>query len=85
MSEAELEGYRLLICPGGNFEQIGKALTPDTTARLRKAVNGSMSYLGICAGAFFAGASPYNGLHLTSGIRLPFYSAVQGLREDPPL
>jgi len=35
MSEAEIEGYRLLICPGGNVEQIGKALTPDATARLQ--------------------------------------------------
>src|SRR5688500_19141967 len=74
MSEAELKGYRLLIVPGGNFEEIGNALTTDTTARLRNAVTGGLSYLGICAGAFFAGASPYNGLNLTSGVRFPFYS-----------
>jgi glutamine amidotransferase-like uncharacterized protein len=32
-----------------------------------------LNYLGICAGAFFAGNSPYNGLNLTSGVRFPFY------------
>jgi hypothetical protein len=82
MSEAELKGYRLLIIPGGNFEEIGNALSADTTARLRNAVSGGLSYLGICAGAFFAGASPYNGLNLTSGVRFPFYALEdQGIRK----
>jgi hypothetical protein len=81
MSDAELKGYDLII-PGGNFEEIGKALTADTTARLRNAVSGGLSYLGICAGAFFAGASPYSGLNLTSGVRFPFYALEdQGLRK----
>jgi hypothetical protein len=82
MSEAESKGYRPLIIPGGNFEKIGKALTADTTARRRKAVSGGLSYLGFCAGAFFAGASPYNGLSLTSGVRFPFYALEdQGIRQ----
>jgi hypothetical protein len=82
MSEAELNDYRLLIIPGGNFEEIGNALTADTTARVRKAVRGGLSYLGICAGAFFAGASPYNGLNLTEGVRFPFHALEdQGIRK----
>jgi len=82
MSEAELKAYRLLIIPGGNFEEIGNALTADTTARLRNAVSSGLGYLGICAGAFFAGASPYNGLNLTSGVRFPFYALEdQGIRK----
>jgi glutamine amidotransferase-like uncharacterized protein len=36
-----------------------------------------LNYLGICAGAFFAGDSPYNGLNLTSGVRFTFY-AIEG-------
>jgi glutamine amidotransferase-like uncharacterized protein len=83
MSEAELKAYRLLIVPGGNFEEIGRGLTADTTSRLRNAVGGGLSYLGICAGAFFAGASP-NGLDLTSGVRFPFYALEgQGIRKAP--
>ena len=75
MSETELRSYRLLIIPGGNFEVIGKALKPDTSAKIRKAVAKGLNYLGICAGAFFGGASPLNGLNLTSGVRFGFYSA----------
>ena len=33
-----------------------------------------MNYLGICAGAFFAGSSPYKGLNLTEGVRFKFYA-----------
>ena len=81
MSESEFKAYGLLIVPGWNFEEIGNALTPDTTARLRNAVSSGVSYLGVCAGAFFAGASPYNGLNLTSGVRFPFYALEdQGIR-----
>lgn len=84
MSQAELEAFRLLIIPGGDFEKIGNALGADTTARLRHAVGNGLSYLGICAGAFFAGASPYNGLNLTSGVRFPFYVLEdQGIRKAP--
>lgn len=78
MSETRLKGYRLLIIPGGNFEKIGDNLKPATSARIRVAVSGGLNYLGICAGAFFAGKSPYNGLDLTSGVRFPFYSAERG-------
>ena len=84
MSEAELKAYRLLIVPGGNFEDIGNGLTAGATTRLRNAVGSGLSYLGICAGAFFAGASPHNGLNLTSGVRFSFYALeAQGIRKAP--
>lgn len=82
LSVPELHAYRLLIVPGGNFEEIGNGLTAETTARVRAAVGEGLNYLGICAGAFFAGASPYNGLNLTSGVRFPFYRLEnQGIRK----
>lgn len=82
MSESQLREYRLLIVPGGNFESIGKNLTTSATTNLRSAIRGGLNYLGICAGAFFAGNSPYNGLNLTSGARFGFYAAeAQGIRK----
>jgi glutamine amidotransferase-like uncharacterized protein len=75
LSGDELRAYRLLIVPGGNFEKMGNALDRATSARVRVAVNNGLNYLGVCAGAFFAGDSPYNGLDLTGGVRFPFYSA----------
>jgi len=74
LTESQFAAYRLLIIPGGNFEEIGKGLSATTTANIRKAVRGGLNYLGICAGAFFAGNSPYNGLNLTEGVRFPFYA-----------
>ena len=42
------------------------------------------NYLGICAGGFFAGDSPYNGLNLTAGARFGFYAAeARGIRKAP--
>jgi glutamine amidotransferase-like uncharacterized protein len=82
MIEAQLRGYRLLVIPGGNFVDIGNSLSPDATANIRRAVKGGLSYLGICAGAFMAGNSPYNGINLTSGVRFRFYSAEnRGVRK----
>ena len=75
MGESQMRGYRLLIVPGGNFIDIGNSLTSSTTANIRKAVQNGLNYLGICAGGFFAGNSPYNGLNLTSGVRFSFYAA----------
>jgi hypothetical protein len=62
MSESQLRAHRLLVVPGGNFVEMGKALAPATAVRIRHAVSGGLNYLGICAGAFLAGNSPYNGL-----------------------
>ena len=82
MSAARLRAYHLIIVPGGDFTRIGIGLEKDTTAKLRDAVHGGVSYLGICAGAFFAGRTPYNGLDLTSGVQFGFYSAEsRGVRK----
>jgi glutamine amidotransferase-like uncharacterized protein len=75
MSESRIREYHLLLVPGGNFEDIGNSLTPGTSTKIRDAVHGGLNYLGICAGAFYAGNSPYNGLNLTSGPRFGFYAA----------
>jgi len=82
MTESGLQSYRLLIIPGGNFETIGKRLSPAAAGTIRRAVQHGVNYLGICAGAFFAGDSPFNGLNLTTGVRFPFYSAeARGIRK----
>src|SRR5205814_2297294 len=82
MSAARLRDYRLIIVPGGDFTRIGIGLKKDTVAKLRDAVRHGVSYLGICAGAFFAGRSPYNGLNLTSGVQFGFYAAEgRGMRK----
>lgn len=82
MSEAQMRSHGLLIIPGGNFVDIGNGLTAETTANVRAAVQHGLNYLGVCAGAFVAGDSPYNGLNLTSGVRFGFYSAEnKGIRK----
>jgi len=84
MPASRLATYRLLIVPGGDFVKVGQGLTPSAVANVREAVHGGLNYLGICAGAFFAGDSPYNGLNLTSGVRFPFYAAeARGIRKAP--
>jgi glutamine amidotransferase-like uncharacterized protein len=72
MSESRMRGYRLLIVPGGNFIDIGNGLTPVAAANIRNAMQSGLNYLGFCAGAFFAGNSPTNGLNLTSGVKFRF-------------
>lgn len=85
MSESSLRDYRLLIVPGGNFVDIGNGLTSSTTGNVRRAVESGLNYLGLCAGGFFAGNLPYNGLNLTSGVRFPFYAAEnRGVRKASP-
>jgi glutamine amidotransferase-like uncharacterized protein len=95
MSDSQLLAHRLLIVPGGNFVEMGKGLVPATATKVRNAVTSGLNYLGICAGAFLAGNSPFNGLNLTSGVVFPFYAAeAQGIRKaalwvqtagEPPL
>jgi glutamine amidotransferase-like uncharacterized protein len=75
MSESELRKHRLLVVPGGNFIEIGNGLTANATVTMRTAIQNGMNYLGICAGAFFAGNTGYNSLNLTSGVQFGFYSA----------
>jgi glutamine amidotransferase-like uncharacterized protein len=86
MNAADLKAYRLLIMPGGNFVKMGQGLVPATSATIRQSVNGGLNYLGVCAGAFLAGASPpnglYNGFNLTGGARFSFYAiSAQGVRK----
>ena len=82
MSESRLRTYRLLIVAGGDFVAIGNGLMPSTAAKIHDAVQDGLSYLGICAGGFFAGYSVYNGLNLTSGVRFRFYSVEErGIRK----
>ncbi|HEV7484178.1 MAG TPA: BPL-N domain-containing protein [Thermoanaerobaculia bacterium] len=82
MSAARLRTYHLIIVPGGDFSRIGTGLKKDTAAKLRDAVRHGVNYLGICAGAFFAGRTPYNGLNLTCGVQFGFYSAeARGVRK----
>jgi glutamine amidotransferase-like uncharacterized protein len=84
MTEAEIRSHRLLIVPGGNFVDIGNNLIPPTAANVRNSVHAGLNYLGICAGAFFAGDSPHNGLNLTAGVRFHFYAAEnRGIRKAP--
>jgi glutamine amidotransferase-like uncharacterized protein len=82
MNPAQLREHRLLIVPGGNFEEMGNHLKPATSANIRSAVRGGLNYLGICGGAFMAGNSPYNGINLTDGVRFRFYAiSSQGVRK----
>jgi glutamine amidotransferase-like uncharacterized protein len=82
MAESQIREYRLLIIPGGNFIKIGNGLSSEAAAHIRTAIQSGLNYLGICAGAFFAGNSPYNGLNLTSGARFGFYAAeARGTRK----
>jgi len=81
MSIAQLRAHRLLIVPGGNFVEMGNHLAAATSANIRAAVNDGLNYLGVCAGAFIAGDSPYNGINLT-GVRFRFYAvSSQGVRK----
>ena len=82
MSEARLMACRLLIVPGGNYITMGRSLTPGTTTNIRKAVQGGLNYLGICAGGLLAGDGAYNNLNLTAGVRFDFYAVVnQGIHK----
>ena len=76
MSESRLRSYRLLIIPGGNFEQIGEGLMKSTTEKIHDAVQNGLNYFGVCAGGLIAGRSIHNGLNLTSGVQFGFYTVV---------
>lgn len=84
MTEPQLGGYKLIIVPGGNSIDIGKSLTANAVANLRGAVQQyGVHYLGICAGAFFAGYSVYNGIDLTGGVSFDFYSdEFRGIHQE---
>lgn len=74
---SQLQEYRLLIVPGGDFVKMGKGLTTHTAANIRAAVQNGLSYFGVCAGGFLAGNSAYyNGFNLTSNVTFGFYAAA---------
>jgi glutamine amidotransferase-like uncharacterized protein len=82
MGKSQLTSYRLMIVPGGNFIAMGDSLTSSATANIHNAVQGGLSYLGICGGGFLAGHGSYNSLNLTSGVRFGFYAAEnRGIRK----
>lgn len=83
MTAEELMSHRLLILPGGNFIKMGDGLAEAATTNIRTAVQGGLSYLGICAGGFLAGeTSHYRSLGLASGVQFAFYAAEkQGIRK----
>lgn len=77
MSETALKAYKLFLMPGGNAITISQYLSSTTITNLHNAiVNDGLHYLGICAGAFFAGDSGiYHYLALTpSGIWFNYYA-----------
>lgn len=84
MNQSQIQAYRLLIVPGGNFVDMANGLTPGATANVRNAVKAGLNYLGICAGGFLAGSfpAPYKSFDLTSGVKFGFYSAEKnGIRK----
>ncbi len=76
MSAEQLSAYRLLLIPGGNYQVMGRNLSPETTDRMRQAVQEGVNYLGICAGGLLAGKADVNSLNLTSGVTFDFYAVV---------
>jgi Uncharacterized conserved protein len=87
LSEQQLAGYKLIIIPGGNSITIGQNLSASASSNIRGAVQAyGTHYLGLCAGAFFAGYSIYNGVDLTGGVTFDFYAAEnQGIHTEPVL
>jgi hypothetical protein len=85
MTEPQLGGYTLLIVPGGVSRIIGENISANATATIHNAVaQYGLCYLGICAGAFFGGASIYNGLDLTSGVSFDLYAdEFKGIHLEP--
>ena len=84
MNQSQLQSYRLLVVPGGNFVEIGNHLAAGTMLNVRNAVQGGLNYLGICAGGFLAGhfPAPYRSFDLTGGVKFGFYSGEsRGVRK----
>lgn len=77
MSTSSMSAYKLFLMPGGDAITISKNLKSGTITNLHNAiVNNGLHYLGICAGAFFAGDSGvYDYLALTpSGVWFNYYA-----------
>ncbi len=54
--EGGLRGMAAVLFPGGSGGGIAKALQPEGVVAVRSFVEGGGGYVGICAGAYFAGA-----------------------------
>ncbi|MEY4674741.1 MAG: hypothetical protein RL148_2525 [Planctomycetota bacterium] len=54
--EGGLAGLAAVVFPGGSGGGIAKALEPAGVAAVRNFVGGGGGYVGICAGAYFAGS-----------------------------
>lgn len=82
LDTTQLKRYKLIIIPGGNFIDIGKSLTVNTTSNIQKAVHQGLNYLGVCAGGFLAGDTRNNSFNLARGVQFKFYSAeAKGIRK----
>jgi glutamine amidotransferase-like uncharacterized protein len=83
LDTSQLKKYRLIIIPGGNFIDIGKSLTTETTGNIQKAVHHGLNYLEICAGGFLAGNTRNNSFNIANGVQFKFYSAEdKGIRKE---
>ena len=74
LDSSQLRKYKLIIMPGGNFIDIGKNLTEETTNNIQKAVYQGLNYLGICAGGFLAGNTRNNSFNIAKDVQFKFYS-----------
>jgi glutamine amidotransferase-like uncharacterized protein len=82
LDTTELRKYKLIIVPGGNFIDIGRSLTENTTSNIQKAVHQGLNYLGVCAGGFLAGDTRNNSFNIAQGVQFKFYSAEdKGIRK----
>lgn len=82
LDTSQLRKYKLIIIPGGNFIDMGKSLTGETTSNIQKAVHQGLNYLGICAGGFLAGDTRNNSFNIANGVQFKFYSAeAKGIRK----
>jgi glutamine amidotransferase-like uncharacterized protein len=77
LETSQLRKYKLLIIPGGNFEEMGKNLTTKTCTNIQNAVYQGLNYLGICAGGFLAGKNQNNCFNIAGGVQFKFYSAEE--------
>ena len=82
LDTSRLRKCKLIIIPGGNFIDIGKNLTEETSTKIQKAVHQGLNYLGICAGGFLAGNTQNNSFNIAKDVQFRFYSAEdKGIRK----
>lgn len=57
----KLSEYNTVVFPGGVIFDVDKSLGKDGAIQVNKFVNNGGGFVGVCAGAFLAAASGYNG------------------------